>query len=93
MAFRIGELVQWHYRSATGYGKVSKILVQGDTDAKTQYQLKVFFRHKGQDGNLTPEYITRWGDGLTSQPKAKELARAGYEKTKGTSREGKLDLS
>lgn len=88
----VGALVEWDYRGVPGYGRVEGYDQRGNDHATTNYRLHVFYRHRSADGTLEPATRMHWGTNVHTQPKAKELARAEFEKFKGTKQEGVLSL-
>lgn len=88
----VGTLVQWDYRGAIGYGRISGYTQKGPTSQKTLYAIHVLYRHRSADGTLEPATRQHWGTNVHPQPKARELARAEFEKFKGTKQEGVLAL-
>lgn len=90
--FAIGALVEWSYRSGTGYGRVVGYASRGADHEHTQYRVHVFYRHRSADGTLEPATRIHWGTSVRRQPRAVELARADFKRYQGTKREGVLAI-
>lgn len=88
----VDALVEWAFRSGTGYGRVSGYSQKGVDSAHTLYNLHVFYRHRSASGELEPATRQHWGTNVHPQPKARELAQAQFDKFKGTKQEGVLSL-
>jgi hypothetical protein len=61
MAFKVGDHVGGHYRSATWTGRIKSIVHQGTTDATTEFAIKpdADSKHPGE-----PTLIHRFGKNI-----------------------------